>query len=285
MDIQFNCYECIHKQTLTLANKIGQDANSKAAAYVDLANIVNLCISNKVTPPEVAALCYDYFESKTKIKDLFRDIKDKSTALALELYPLLEELVKTSKDEFTSRVLLAIAGNVIDFGATPDFKLSNAKEEILKVFTQPYNQQNIDLLHQKLDNAKNVLYILDNCGEAVIDRLLIEQYAQKISIVVRGRPIMNDITKEDVKLSKLDFVPVYDTGTNIPGVNLTKSSLEFLTQYRKADLIIAKGQGNFESFYDYVDKEAFFLFRVKCPVISQYLNKEPGSIEIRTKNI
>lgn len=285
MNIQFQCFECIHKQTMNLADKIGQNEEEKALAYVEISNIVNLCIKNKVTPPEVAGLCYDYFENKTKIQDLFREIKDKSTALALDLYPYLEELVSKSDDEFAARVLLAIAGNVIDFGATPNFKLEDAKDEIVKVLTIQYDQELISKLHSKLESAKKVLYILDNCGEAVIDRLLIEKYAKKITIAVRGRAIMNDITTNDIITSKLDFVPVVNTGINIPGVTLKKSSKEFLTEYNTADLIIAKGQGNFESLYDDIKKEAFFLFKVKCPVISKYLNRPLGSIEIMPKNI
>ena len=96
---------------------------------------------------------------------------------------------------------------------------------------------------------------------------------------------MNDITTNDIITSKLDFVPVVNTGINIPGVTLKKSSKEFLTEYNTADLIIAKGQGNFESLYDDINKEAFFLFKVKCPVISKYLNRPLGSIEIMPKNI
>ena len=144
----------------------------------------------------------------------------------------------------------------------------------------------MDELRRRMESAVKIVYILDNCGEAVIDRLLIELFPRKITVAVRGRAILNDVTREDALASGLDFVPIVDTGDNTPGVSLPHCSAEFLATLRSVDLVIAKGQGNFESMgEEFRDRPTFYLLRTKCAVICEQLGAELNTIQILGRNL
>jgi hypothetical protein len=140
----------------------------------------------------------------------------------------------------------------------------------------------IDMLRESIDSAKNILYLGDNCGEIVFDRLLIEQLPlDKVTFVVRGGPIINDATMGDARETGMtELVNVIDNGSNIPGTVLEKCSKEFRECFVDADLIIAKGQGNYETLSS-CEKNIFFLLQAKCPVISGHIGCEQGSFIVK----
>ena len=193
MDIQFNCYECIHKQTLTLANKIGQDANSKATAYVDLSNIVNLCISNKVTPPEVAALCYDYFESKTKIKKCKRcgNLSEEDECL----------ICQDQSRDMSTICIVEESKNIILFEKIGSF---NGLYHVLGGLISPLegiNPENINIasLLQRIknENIKEIILAVKPTVEGETTALYIQKLLAKtnvrISKIAHGVPMGADI--------------------------------------------------------------------------------------------
>ena len=203
------------------------------------------------------------------------------------LYDELEALCLASgSDAFINRVKLAISGNMIDYGVNPDFDLGCAEKHIREVLELPYDAAALDDLKCRIEKAENILYILDNCGEAVLDRLLLETMKDKVTIGVRGKPIINDITRKELADSALDDFPVIDTGCNAPGAPLRMISPEFRDKMESADLVIAKGQGNFESLEGFFTaKPIYFLFRAKCPVIQKYLDVSFGSLQIQGRNL
>jgi len=285
MKIQPGCRNCIEHQLQMLSRTIGRDPAQQAEALSELLAIYRE-VADRASPPELAALYYSYLEKRTGIGDPFRREKDLSTALALRLLPELKELVGSGEGAFERALLLAIGGNIIDYGATPDFNIETAERQIRQVLNSRFDAERAADLHRRMDAAGSILYILDNCGEAVIDRLLIEAYADKITIAVRGKPILNDVTREDAVASGLDFVPIVDTGYGAPGVSLASSSAEFLRTLDSVDLVIAKGQGNFESMADeFTAKPAYYLLRTKCQVICRQLNAELNSIQIIGRNL
>lgn len=281
MQIQYNCYKCIFNQIVDMAKTaFTEDTERRRLLKIFMNEVIEH--SENFTPPEMAARFYTIYREETGEADPFAEEKQKSTELALKLYPELEAMVKNSADPFLTAVKLAISGNVIDFGATPDFQLKDAENAIRSTIARTVDTEALELLRSKAQQAKNILYILDNCGEAVIDRLLINELgAEKVTLGVRGKAILNDVTRAELPGSGLGDLPVIDNGFNAPGVSLRFSSPEFLERMNKADLVIAKGQGNFESLNDAQENaNIFFLFRVKCPVICEITGKEYGTLQI-----
>ncbi|MBO7329496.1 MAG: DUF89 family protein [Lentisphaeria bacterium] len=282
MQIQYGCYKCIFNMLSDMAQKaFSDDHQRRQLLKLLLAEVIEN--SEKFTPPEMAAKLYDIYHRETGVYDPFAEEKHHSTLLAKELFPLLEPMVASAADPFAMAVKLAIGGNVIDFGATPFFKLDSARKAILETARSPVDTAILEELRCRAGKAEKIFYILDNCGEAVIDRLLINALgAEKITLGVRGRAIFNDITRKELADSGLGDLPVIDTGDNAPGVSLKFSDPGFLEYLRNADLVIAKGQGNFESLNDAPGNgNIFFLFRVKCPVVENLTGCAAGSLQIR----
>jgi uncharacterized protein with ATP-grasp and redox domains len=180
---------------------------------------------------------------------------------------------------------IAIGGNIIDFGSHPDYNLADAAGAIRETAGLPVDEEMLEKLKERSGNAREVFYILDNCGEAVIDRLLMEPYKEKLTVGVRGIPVLNDVTRPDALESGIDFAPLIDTGDGTAGVSFTRSSPEFLEKLYNVDLVIAKGQGNFESMEHLFTRPVFYLFRAKCEVISTLLNCPFNSIQIIPRNL
>jgi len=126
--------------------------------------------------------------------------------------------------------------------------------------------------------GQTILYLADNAGEIFFDRLLIEQLSgAKVTLAVRGAPVINDATRTDALAANLeDLVEIIDNGSDAPGTILNDCSAEFRRRFDEADMVIAKGQGNFESLSD-EPRDIFFLFRAKCPVISLHSGFSVGS--------
>ena len=285
MKVQPGCRKCIEHQLDMLSEAIGRDARHRERILAELTELTRQ-LMHRSTPPEMASKYYRIFERETGIADPFRREKEMSTRMALQMLPELRKAVGTGEGAFERAVLLAIGGNIIDYGATPDFNLDGVEKKILQVLDFEYDRSSMDELHRRMEAAHRVVYILDNCGEAVIDRLLIELFPGKITVAVRGRAILNDVTREDALASGLDFVPIVDTGDNTPGVSLANSAPEFVALLRSADLVVAKGQGNFESMADdFRDRPAFYLLRTKCEVICEQLGTRLNSIQILGRNL
>ena len=286
MKIQPGCHRCIEHQLKLLSTAIAGDGTEKTVVLDELMSIYR-SVADSASPPELAALYYEFFERKTGISDPFRREKECSTRLALRLLPELRKSVEEAGEGAFERALLfAIGGNIIDYGVNPDFDIECAERQIRQVLKYEYDRAHAAELRRRMDEANDIIYILDNCGEAVIDRLLIERYPGKITIAVRGRPILNDVTRTDAVASGLDFVPMIDNGDGAPGVSLRRSSPEFLRRLSAADLVIAKGQGNFEAMGDdFHDCPVFYLLRTKCEVICGQLGAEMNSIQIIGRNL
>lgn len=285
MNVQFDCYPCIFAMLVKLTNALKQDDETRR----ELMNVFLGYLKDNgknITPPELASFFYTEYNHLAGCDDHYADEKIHSTNFALQLYDNLARHVSNAGDPFTSAVKFAIAGNIIDYGATPDFNLAKAEKEIMDIAHLPLDTAAANELKQRVGAAGKILYILDNCGEAVLDRLLLEQFAEKVTLAVRGKAIFNDITRQELSISKLDKFRCIDTGDNTPGVSLSGSTENFVREMREADLIIAKGQGNFESLEGcWREKPIFFLFRVKCPVISKYINAPAGSLQLIGRNL
>jgi len=227
------------------------------------------------TPPEIGQEVYRIISKMTGVKDPYKKIKEECTRQALSLYPEMKKLINSSEDRLMTSIKLSIAGNVIDFGAQADFDL---ERDIEKILSQDFGINHYQEFCEVLDRAGKILYIADNAGETVFDRLLIEEFHKSVIYVVRERPIINDATREDALLSGINEVAeIMSSGCDAPGTILKFCSEDFLRVYRSSDLIISKGQGNYEGLSE-EGRPVFFLLKVKCPVIARDIGIEEGSI-------
>jgi len=200
--------------------------------------------------------------------DPYKKVKEKYNRMVLGLADSLKKMIKNSKDPFETSLRISLAGNVIDFG--PDIVLNKKilKEAIEKSLSQDLDNEKVKLLQKNINDAERILFIGDNAGEIVLDKIFIENLpGKKITYAVRGGPALNDVTMEDARMvGMIDSVPVITTGLNMPAAILPFCSNDFIDEYKRADLIISKGQGNYEALCD-EDKNIFFLLKIKCPIV------------------
>ena len=237
------------------------------------------------TSPYMGTLIHRYIKQISGNNDPYKDIKVKFNRVAQEICGELnlEKLIKESDEPFDMAVRLAIAGNIIDFGVTSQIEESKVRDTVKNCIDAEIKFNTSNELKEAIYKSKNILYLGDNSGEIVFDKLLIKQLPRnKVTYVVKGKPIINDATMEDAKsVGMTDIVRVIDNGADVPGTLLKFSSSEFIDEFNKADLIIAKGQGNYETLSHIKYKKIFFLLKVKCPVIAKDLNCGVGDIIIK----
>jgi len=230
----------------------------------------------------MGGLVHRLIRETTGNEDPYRDAKDLLNRRALELYPRLEETVTGSEDPLETAVRLAIAGNIIDFAVTARVEQSHIQDAIEYSLVAPLASESVDGFRKAMARAEDILYLADNAGEIVFDRLLIGQLPrEKITLVVKARPVINDATYSDARDAGLTgMVDVIDNGSDVPGTILATCSDSFRRRFERADVIVSKGQGNYESLSD-VPKNIFFLFKAKCSAITLHLGCEPGSLVLQ----
>ncbi|GAB4296304.1 MAG: DUF89 domain-containing protein [Myxococcota bacterium] len=202
--------------------------------------------------------------------DLFRAEKDEQNGAVLKLFGAMEKAVNESSDPFYAALRYALAGNIIDLGA---FKEIDIEGEMRRLVAMPLAADDSEELRSAAKKAKRILYLGDNAGEIVADMLFIRQLGgERVTYAVRGGAIINDATmREAESVGMTRLCRVISSGVVAPGTILSEASGEFLREYERADLIISKGQGNFEALCDEKHVGIYFLFVVKCEVVSRHL--------------
>lgn len=278
MNTYLDCLPCFFNQALRAARLATNDP-VKIKAVLDAVGLMLPRISLESTPPESGRLIYQIVHDITQNQDPYRQIKDRSTEEALSLYPFMKEIVtEQSEDPLLAAIRMSIAGNIIDFGPNRKFDL---KEEIRKMRLKEFAVCDYQLFKERLDRCKSVLYLGDNAGECVFDRVLLETMGKPATYVVREKPVINDATIIDAQKAGIeDVAELMSSGTDAPGTYLDTCSKTFLRRYRDAELIISKGQGNFEALSG-EKRPIFFLLQVKCLVIGDHLGLKVGDILLK----
>ncbi len=214
-------------------------------------------------------------------KDPFKEIKSEYNQIALGFYPSLKKTVRESPDPFLTALRLAIAGNVIDFGI---FTSVDIEGTIKRAINNPLTVDDYRSLNVSLSGVSKILYLLDNAGEIVFDKLLIETLVSRgkdVVAVVKGSAVINDCTKEDAAEAGLtEICEVIDNGSDAVGTILEWTSPGFRQRYAGFPFILSKGQGNFETLSD-PGKTIFYLFQSKCEVVSRELGLSLGSMILK----
>jgi hypothetical protein len=228
--------------------------------------------------PELGTNVHRIVKRVTGNKDPYRELKDKYNQMALKLIPRLRTIVQNSKDPTLTAAKVAIAGNSIDFG--PKVSI-NLEQELTNILDSEPALNDIDRLEESILKSGEVLYLADNAGETVFDRILIEELSKRnveVTYAVKDAPILNDATLQDAEMAGIVRIArVGSIGTDCTGVLFDECSEEFLREFRNSSLVISKGQGNYESLTDVKNKEVFFLLKAKYPVIAENIGVATNS--------
>ena len=276
MRTALDCIPCFARQALESARFVTDDPAVherivrdalRAVADMDLAQC----------PPAVAQRFHRQLREVTGVDDPYRAVKDRFNRLALDMLPGLSARIEQSADPLYLALRLAIAGNVIDLGAGGNLTEDETRRTVASALDEPFHDD-ADAFRQAVEGARRILYLADNAGEIVFARLLIEQLpAGRVTVAVRGRPILNDATMVDAETAGLCArVEVIDNGSDAPGTILKDCSEHFRRRFARADLVIAKGQGNFEALSD-EPGDIYFLFKAKCPVVAGHVGLPVGT--------
>jgi uncharacterized protein with ATP-grasp and redox domains len=271
-----DCIPCFARQALEAARFVSDEPAVHERVLRDVMHRVAEMDLRK-SPPVVAKHIHAELRELTGVADPYREIKDRFNRLALRMLGDLERQVAKAEDPLAMAVRLAIAGNVIDLGVDGTLSEDDIRRAIDNTLHEPFVGE-IEALRDAIARAERIVVLLDNVGEIVFDRLLIEQLPlDRVTAAVRGRPILNDALLADAETAGITgLVPVIDNGSDVPGTLLSDCSDAFRQAFDDADLIIAKGQGNFETLSDH-PANIWFLFKAKCPVIAGHVGLPVGT--------
>jgi len=278
MRVFLDCLPCMVRQILDASRMatdditVQQDIMEKALAVVSRYRKYG-------SAPEAVRDIHRIVKRETGQADPYRGEKDEAIASALALYPFLRRYLAGKGDKLYGALKTAATGNIIDSAIFRDITIDEGIEDELE---KPFAVSDIDAFREKLDTAKSLLIIADNAGETVFDRLLMEHLGDlSITYAVRDAPIINDATVADARASGIEgCARIVSTGCGAPGILFEECSDEFLKLYREADLVISKGQANYETLSG-AEREIFFLLKAKCPLIASHLHVDVGQYVFR----
>jgi uncharacterized protein with ATP-grasp and redox domains len=281
MKIFLDCIPCFVRQALDSARLATDDEQIHEQVVREVLRLA-ADLDMRQSPPAIGQQIHRLIRKLVGHNDPYHGIKKQFNNLALKLYSGLRKQIVGSDDRLETAVRLAIAGNIIDFGVKTSLTESDLHETIAQSLNGHFNNNQIQEFKDAVRRAENILYLADNAGEIVFDRLLIEQLSiEKITVVVKGKPVINDATMDDAIIAGLPkIVDVIDNGSDAPGTILETCSQSFRDRFEDADLIIAKGQGNYETLSD-IDRNIFFILKAKCPVIAMDLGCEVGEMILK----
>ncbi|MBC8486709.1 MAG: DUF89 family protein [Bacteroidetes bacterium] len=280
MKTYLDCLPCFMNQALR-AGRMATDDEKKIKELLDSLGCIIKDIPMENPPPAIAVIIYQKIREIIGVNDPYKKIKESNIKEALALYPELKKIVNNSDNKLLTAVRLSIAGNIIDFGINKEF---NLVKDIRQILIQDFGIFHFDEFVKQLEKAKSILYLGDNAGESVFDKILIEELGKPVTYAVRDIPVINDVTIEDAIASGLDEVAeIISAGTTAPGIILNLCNNAFLKKFDTADMIISKGQGNYEGLSN-VDRSVFFLLKAKCHVIANDLNVKEDDIVLKMIN-
>lgn len=276
------CIPCFVRQIDEAAKLSSKDEDIQNEIIKDATRLLHN-IDFKMPPPQMAQNIYRIIEKKIGRQDPYLEIKKKSNKMALSLYPRLKEKVEKAQDRLLTALEIAISGNIIDYGAKNSLDIEG---EINNLFSKDFcDEDKIVFQYERfkndLEQTDEILYLADNAGEIVFDKVLIEELSKtkKVIFVVREKPIINDALIEDALECGIDkFAKVISSGSDAPGTILDQCHPDFIKKFKESRLIISKGQGNYETLSDFKEPLIYFLFKAKCSVIAKNAKVSVGNI-------
>jgi len=285
MRTYYECIPCFVRQTVEAVQRITESKDIRERIIREVLSAASKMDLSE-SPPQMGRYIHRLIRELTESSDPYQELKRKSNEHAMHLYPGLKALVDEGDDRVERAIRLAIAGNIMDYGINHDIGEHSVRDSIELALSQPIGKAVIENFKQSVEGARSILYLGDNAGEIVFDKLLIEELPkEKIVYVVRGGPVINDATLEDAQFAGLDkLVTVIDNGSDTPGTILSECSQELRNRFRQADVVISKGQGNFETLNDAAG-HLFYMLRAKCSVVAKHIGCTQGSLVFAERNV
>lgn len=279
MKVYYECAPCFLRQAKEALDLATNDENLKIEVMEELVEIIYNEFRQDAVSNEIGTKIHRTIKDRTKNNDPYLLEKKKGNKIALKFLPKIKKLIKEN-DGLETCVKAAIVGNIIDFGALGvNFDI---EKEIIENMNDDITLNNVNELEKELKTAKNVLYLADNNGEIVFDKLLIEklkEYDVNVTVALKEYPILNDACIEDAIQIGLDEVAnLVSTGTDAIGIIFGDVSDEFKEIFNGSDLVISKGLGNYEGITEMKlgDKPVFCLLNVKCNPIAKDIGINVG---------
>ena len=279
MNTHIECIPCFVRQALQAAQHSGSDAATQERVLRRVIRALDE-LSWEGSPMSAAHRVHGLVREETGIDDPYRQVKDLDTREALAWYRALTDRHDEVKPSMETAIRLAVAGNIIDYGANANVAVGDAINNLLH---HTFAVSDIEEFLAELDRARTIAYLADNAGEIVLDRLLLETIQasgqpKECLVVVRKEPFINDALRHDAELAGLDCLPRTDiTSMNptVPSENADPADQALWRRIRECDVIISKGQGNYEVFSE--EPGLFFLLVAKCPIVANDLQARTGS--------
>jgi uncharacterized protein with ATP-grasp and redox domains len=279
----YRCFFCFARAFERLIEKENLSPIEKKCFASDMFGLFNE-VNDNFSVPVLSRELHVLLKQYSNNPDPYQEAKKQSNDLVLGMYAELKNIVFHAANQFETALRLAIAGNIIDYGIGNHFDLQGT---IDKVLSSDFAVDDSLELKQALSESKTVLYLGDNCGEMVFDKLFIETIMHpNLIYAVRGAPVINDATLDDAKYVGMDIVAdIISNGYDAPSTILEHCSAEFMEAFDRADVIISKGQGNLEGLMGKTTKDVYFLLMVKCEVIADALGVKKGDFVVRKNKV
>jgi uncharacterized protein with ATP-grasp and redox domains len=278
----YRCFFCFARAFERLIEKENLSPEEKKCFASDMFGLFNE-VRHDFSIPMISRELHALLKQYSDNPDPYQEAKKQSNNLVLGMYSELKRTVSLSDYPFETALRLAIAGNIIDYGIGNHFDLQGTIDEVMN---SEFAIDDSLELKQAISEAETVLYLGDNCGEIVFDKLFIETMMHpNLIYAVRGAPVINDATLDDAIYVGMDLVAdVISNGYDAPSTIPEYCSAEFLEVFNRAEVIISKGQGNLEGLLGKTGKEVYFLLMVKCEVIADKLNVKKGDFVVKKQN-
>ena len=280
MKMQEKCLPCVVNQAIKVADMVGMKEKGNLLRRVF--SYLSKVDYNAITSPELIGEIFSIIKEETGNQDPYKETRQKYNKMFLERLPAYEKEIEQSKNPFEEAVKYAIIGNVIDFNPIHELTIRDVERHFKRLKGENLEINDASLLQKELETAKTILYLGDNCGEICLDKILLKKIKAmnpkvQIFFATRGAAVVNDSIEEDAYLVGIDEVAtVVSNGDSSLGTVLSRTSKEFLQIYEKADVVIAKGQANYECLST-EKKNIYFLLMTKCQAIA----KDIGALEMK----
>jgi uncharacterized protein with ATP-grasp and redox domains len=274
-----DCLTCLVRQAIEASRFVSDDPALHERVVRDVLRMAAE-FDFAQPPPLLAQRVQRRIRELTGAVDPYTELKLRADRAVLAALPALSAEVGAADDPLAAAVRLAIAGNTIDAGAYGAERVDQMARGLTEAKARPFSGD-LEGFRRAATSAREILYLTDNAGETVLDRLLVERLpAGRITFAVRGAAVLNDATREDAARAGLDSLgEVIDNGSDAPGTVLSECSDTFRRRFAAADLVIAKGQGNYETLSE-ADRDIFFLFAVKCDVAARHCGRPRGTLAL-----
>jgi uncharacterized protein with ATP-grasp and redox domains len=273
------CIPCYLRQALSAAREVTDDPETQRHVVNEAARLLPT-LSLDSTPARNSTLVLWRAQEALGCADPWAAKKKQYNELATKMYPGLQTLVRNSEEPLNTALRIAAAGNVMDLGILSGGQV-DVEGVLDNLLSAGFTVDESELLERVLPRPPQVLYLLDNAGEAVFDKILIEELTSsgaRVTAVARGAPILNDATVDDARSARLhESAVVINNGSPMIGTDLGSCSDEFRQLFDEADLIVSKGQANFETLNE-TTAPVFFILKAKCPEVARELGVATGDV-------